>query len=235
MDSSLAASPGAFDVTSESSNAAAGSDVSAAASGDAFVNEHPAPVGASTTARGSNSITAAAKRLSIRRVGSEERGVTGAAAVMRFAVAAEPGDEKEDAAADGSGLEEAATGGAVDTSAADDVADAIARATAGFALPAPSKAQAGGEIEDGFTKPRPRLTSGGRGDAAAGTDGGDMKALGRSRIGGVSSSLMRGTASSTSRLKLSVPSALEESRSGSAPRSASRRPSTGECRLIALL
>eukprot|EP00752_Nemacystus_decipiens_P005084 g4614.t1 len=176
-----------------------------------------------------------------------------AAPTAELAAAAVPLDAGRDAAAEtnaaGDGPPEAAAaaaaaaGGAVSTDgdSADDVADAIARATAGFASPdaakpTSTKGKAGQETDNGFAKPKPRLPGGGRGDVAAGKGdgGGDQRtsSSGRARAGGVSSSLMRGTASSSSRLKLNVPSALDEdkvsglSRSGSAPRSA-RRPSTG--------
>lgn len=242
----------------ESSTAGAGSDVLAAGIGGGFVKDEPVGAGASSTALeelgGSSSsiniaVAAAAASESVsllHRMGSE-KGVAaaGVPAAAESAVAAELERQTErDAALDGNGVAGvSATAGTVvdDSSAADDVAHAIAQVTAGFAMPAPDKtqAQAGEEVgEDGFAKPKPRLASGGRCDAVAGKESssGDKKGSGRTtRAGGVSSSLMRGTASSTSRLKLNVPSALEESRSGSAPRSASRRPSTGESRPTALL
>lgn len=236
--SSLAVSPAARD-PAESSNAAGSSDALAASSGDAFAKEEPAFSGRSATAREERGgrVVAATAGVSLPGVGGEN-GATGGnrvPAATEFAMAAELGEEKEDAAVDGNGVAEAVTGGTADAGAADDVADAIARATAGFAMPAPSKAQAGEERDNGFAKPKPRVTSGVKGDAVTGREGGDRKTLGRPRSGGVSSNLMRGTASSASRLKLNPPSALEESRSGSAPRSSSRRPSTGESRLVALL
>lgn len=172
------------------------------------------------------------------------------------ATAVDSGNGNDDGIGSGSGDgggEEARAAGTAEVDSADDVADAIARATAGFAMPdaakptstataTATKAKAVQEAD----KPKPRATGGGGGGggksdvAATGRDSGEKKTsgIGRARAGGVSSSLMRGTASSASRLKLNVPSALDEdkvsglARSGSAPRSSSRRPSTGELGLV---
>lgn len=95
-----------------------------------------------------------------------------------------------------------ATGDAI--GAADDVAAAIARATAGFA------------------KPTARGCSSGK---LIGASGDTKPLLVKSRsMTGVSSSLMRGTASSTSRLRLNASLALEDEGGGelSAPRTGRR-------------
>lgn len=93
--------------------------------------------------------------------------------------------------------------------AADDVAAAIARATAVFAKPAPRAVANGKDGASGSGS-----VSGGDGS----TDGSKRESLARTKSTGVSSSLMRGTASSTSRLKLSAAALEDKANEMPAPR-----------------
>ncbi|CAB1109002.1 unnamed protein product [Ectocarpus sp. CCAP 1310/34] len=228
-DTSMSVSSSSDVVTARSSTGSSTSEQPppSSARAGAAREERTGSVFAAAAAAGVSDDAAAgssAKKAAVANGGASATAAAAAAAAAKEATAGSAQGQN------GGGEAAAAHGGAAGSSGADDVADAIARATAVFAVPVPikGKAAAAGEAGDnGFAKPLPKTASGSGGGKGGGT-GGDGKTSGRTARGsGAGSTLMKGTASSTSRLKLSVPSALEENRSGSTPRSASRRPSTG--------